>query len=224
MAHKNFTLTSLLGLSLESLVAIVKKKSSYLEKLYSKHDVIQQLLSVYGRNEVIVKALYEYMAMLHSRYYGKGNGMNGRPVTDNHLQLSLHSDMKGDHFELQALEQVYPVLKANLRSYLPKCRLYTVKLLSLFDQPLMKKDSDHRLDEPCEIVGVTLKMESIVPSMNEFRDKLILIQKLNLICSTKRIPDLYVDFVPLVAFGKQWKGIDGMSNVTNNCHYDCESE
>jgi U3 small nucleolar RNA-associated protein 20 len=77
-----------------------------------------------------------------------------------------------------------------------------MKLLALFDQPLLKKDPDHRNDEKCEIADIAVNMESIIPSMTDFRDKLILIQKLNLICSTKRIPDIYADFVPLVAFGK----------------------
>ncbi|ORZ06726.1 hypothetical protein BCR42DRAFT_496277 [Absidia repens] len=177
MAHKNFTLVSLLGLSIESLVALVKKKPIYMDKLYGKHDVIIKLLNDHSQNEVIVKGIYEYMATLQS------------------------STMKDDHFDVKYLEQFYPLLKTNLRSYLPKCRLYTMKLLALFDQPLMKKDTDHRNDEKCEIVDITVDMESIIPSMNDFRDKLILIQKLNLICSTKRIPDIYADFVPLVAFG-----------------------
>jgi hypothetical protein len=67
MAHKNFTLVSLLGLSLESLVALVKKKPIYLEKLYGKHDVIIGLLSYHSQNEVIVKGTYEYLDTLRSR-------------------------------------------------------------------------------------------------------------------------------------------------------------
>ncbi|ORZ21061.1 down-regulated in metastasis-domain-containing protein [Absidia repens] len=57
MAHKNFTLVSLLGLSIESLVALVKKKPIYMEKLYGKHDVIIKLLNDHSQNEVIVKGL-----------------------------------------------------------------------------------------------------------------------------------------------------------------------
>ncbi|KAI8098559.1 uncharacterized protein BX664DRAFT_254120 [Halteromyces radiatus] len=178
MGHETFVLESLLGITVQTLVALVKKKqSTYLKKLYNNHNILTGLLEKHGQNESILKGVYGYLNLLHS------------------------SAFKNDHFDLQHLEQLYPLLKSNLRSYLPNCRLYTMKILALFDQPLMKKDLDHRRDERCELVEVALNMEEIAPTMNDFRDKLILIQKLNLISSTNRVPDLYTDFVPLVALG-----------------------
>lgn len=110
--------------------------------------------------------------------------------------------MKGDHFTLTNLEWVYNTVKVNLRSYQRNCRLFTMELLSLFEQPMMKKDSNHPNEGACDIARISLDMEYIVPTMSDFRDKIILIQKLYIISSTKRIPDLYVDFIPLVCLGK----------------------
>lgn len=110
--------------------------------------------------------------------------------------------MKGDHFTLTNLEWVYNTVKINLRSYQRNCRLFTMELLSLYEQPSMKKDSNHKTNEVCDIAQIALDMEEIVPTMSDFRDKIILIQKLYILSSTKRIPDLYVDFIPLVCLGK----------------------
>lgn len=102
---------------------------------------------------------------------------------------------------MEELEKLYPILKINLSSYHRNCRLNTLKIIALFDQPLMKKDPDHKQDEVSEIARIALNMEQVDATFKDFRDKVVLIQKLNLITSSKRTPDMYADFAPRLALG-----------------------
>lgn len=115
-----------------------------------------------------------------------------------HLLFSLADKEK---FSLEKLEKIYPVLKPNLKSYHRNCRLNTLKIIALYDQPLMKKDPDHKADEVCEIARIALHMEQVEANFKDFRDKVVLIQKLGLITSGGRTPDMYVDFAPLLSLG-----------------------
>lgn len=99
------------------------------------------------------------------------------------------------------MEKIYPILKLNFSSYHRNCRLNTLKIIALYDQPLMKKDDDHKHDEICEIARIALNMEQVDANFKEFRDKVVLIQKLNLITSSKRTPDMFADFVPRLSLG-----------------------
>lgn len=65
----------------------------------------------------------------------------------------------------------------------------------------MEKDADHKQDEVCDIARIALNMEQVDANFKEFRDKVVLIQKLNLITSSKRTPALYGDFVPRLSLG-----------------------
>lgn len=67
MGHKGFALESLLGLTIQSLVEITKNEQQYLEKLYKKHDTLMDLLKKHSHNEVIVKGLKDYLAVLKAR-------------------------------------------------------------------------------------------------------------------------------------------------------------
>ncbi|ORX62666.1 hypothetical protein DM01DRAFT_1314200 [Hesseltinella vesiculosa] len=177
LGHTTFALTSLLGQTIHTLAALAQQDQTLISLLADRHAFWLDLLNSHSQNPAVIKGIYVYLDLLQS------------------------SDKKADHFSLANLESVYPIIKTNLRSYQRNARLYSLKLLALFDQPLMKKDNDHRLDEPCDIVDVALNMESIVPTLTDYRDKVILIQKINLISSAGRLPDIFDDFVPLVCFG-----------------------
>jgi U3 small nucleolar RNA-associated protein 20 len=112
-----------------------------------------------------------------------------------------YSNADQDKFSLQKLEKLYPILKLNFSSYKRNCRLNTLKIIALFEQPMMKTDENHKLPERCEIARLALNMEEIDATFKEYRDKVVLIQKLNLITSSKRTPDLYTDFVPRLSLG-----------------------
>lgn len=114
---------------------------------------------------------------------------------------SSYRNADQDKFSLQQLEKIYPVLKFNFSSYRRNCRLNTLKIIVLFDQPMMKTDQDHKIAEVSEIARIALNMEEVDANFKEYRDKVVLIQKLNLITSNKRTPDLYVDFAPRLSLG-----------------------
>lgn len=117
------------------------------------------------------------------------------------FMASSYRNADQDKFSLQQLEKIYPVLKLNFSSYRRNCRLNTLKIIVLFDQPMMKTDQDHKIAEVSEIARIALNMEEVDANFKEYRDKVVLIQKLNLITSNKRTPDLYVDFAPRLSLG-----------------------
>ncbi|KAI7894165.1 armadillo-type protein [Mucor mucedo] len=178
LGHKNYVLESLMGLVLESLAGIAAHNTGVLEKMKESHSkLVDQVLVDHSKNEVVLSGIYGYLDLLYS-----GN-------VDN------------EKFSLKNLEKIYPILKSNFSSYHRNCRLNTLKIIALYDQPLMKKDDDHKHDETCEIARIALNMEQVDANFKEFRDKVVLIQKLNLITSSKRTPDLFADFAPRLSLG-----------------------
>lgn len=115
--------------------------------------------------------------------------------------MLFNSSKNNDKFSTEQLANIYPLLKCNLSSYQPNCRLYTCKILALYDQPLMIKDSQHREDEPCELAHVATDLEEAELSLQDFRDKIMYTQKLTIIARTGRLPALYHDFPLRMALG-----------------------
>ncbi|KAI8059768.1 armadillo-type protein [Thamnidium elegans] len=178
LAHKNFVLESLLGLVIESLAGIAAHNPAVLEKMKENHEkLVEEILVNHSSNEVILSGIFGYLDLLRSGLADK------------------------EKFSLQTLEKLYPILKLNLSSYHRNCRLNTLKILALYDQPLMKKDADHKTDEVCDIARLALNMEQVEANFKEFRDKVIFIQKLNLVTSSRRTPDMYADFAPRLSLG-----------------------
>ncbi|KAF7724248.1 U3 snoRNP protein [Apophysomyces ossiformis] len=179
IGRKNFVLEALLGLSIESLARMAAtQEGDALSKLRTlQESVVSKVLALHGHNETILRGVFKLMDLFRS---------------------SIKED---NMFSLEKLEIMYPLLKNNLSSYHRNCRLYTMKILALYDQPLMKKDAQHPDDEPCGIVELAVDMEEIVPTMKDFRDKLLCAQKIQLAVSSERIPDLFKDFAPLLSLG-----------------------
>ncbi|KAI8070329.1 armadillo-type protein [Gongronella butleri] len=178
IGHRSYALTTLLGQTLQTLAGLARDNPAFLPLLVARHADWLVLLSSYPQSAAVVKGIYEYMHLVH------GN-----------------RELKGDRFTVEELQNVYTTVKANLRSNQRHARLYTLKLLVLFDQPLMKKDADHRVDEPCDMVNTAHNMEAIVPTLTDYRDKIILIQKISLMSQGGRVPDMYDDMVPLLCLG-----------------------
>ncbi|KAI8646706.1 armadillo-type protein [Parasitella parasitica] len=178
LAHENFVLETLMGLVLESLAGIAANNAAVFKEMKNIHGkLVDEVLVQHSRNEVVLSGIYRYLDLLHS-----GNADK-------------------EKFSLQKLEKLYPVLKLNLSSYRRNCRLNTLKIIALFDQPIMKTDQDHKLPEVSDIARIALNMEQVDASFKDYRDKVVLIQKLNLITSSKRTPDLYVEFAPRLSLG-----------------------
>ncbi|KAG0957866.1 hypothetical protein G6F61_002202 [Rhizopus arrhizus] len=178
LAHKNFVLECLLGLILEALAGIAEHDSNVLTQMKNIHEeLINDILLVYSTNEVVLSGIYRYLDLLYS-----GNQNN-------------------DMFSLEALQKLYPVLKLNFSSYKHQCRLNAFKIIALFDQPVLKQDENHKTDEPCDIASMAVQLEEIEVSFKDYREKIKLMQKLNLVLSSSRVPDIYTDFIPRLALG-----------------------
>ncbi|KAI8977543.1 armadillo-type protein [Mycotypha africana] len=178
LADKNYVLETLLGLTVESLAGMAANNGAILSKLRNIHDkLIGEVLIKHSQNAGVLCGIFMYLDLLYS------------------------SNDDKDKFTVQQLEHVYPVLKLNLASYQHDVRLYTLKILALFEQPLLKADEDHKIPETAEIVRLALQMEETEATFKEYRDKVMLIQKLDLITSSRRTPDLYLDFIPRLALG-----------------------
>ncbi|KAI7902962.1 armadillo-type protein [Cokeromyces recurvatus] len=178
LGHKNYVLESLMGLALESLTSIASHSTSLLGELNKMHErLMKGILINYKGNELILSGIYQYLDLLYS--------------SNNYKEV----------FSLENFGIIYNHLKDNLSSYRHQCRLNTLKILALYDQPMMKLDDQHKTLEPSELVRTALHMEEINATFKEYRDKVLLIQKLNLITSSKRTPDLLEDFAPRLALG-----------------------
>ncbi|KAI8366801.1 armadillo-type protein [Radiomyces spectabilis] len=179
LGHKNYALGCLVGLSVESLTKTFSANNGMSQEQFLQlHDILfQDVLPNQKDHEVVLRGIFTYMDHLRS--------------SNDHNEL----------FSLDRLHTVYDVVKTNLSSYRAHTRLYTLKLLSLYDQPLMKKDEQHREEEDCEIVQLAVDMEEVIPTLKDYRNKTKPIQRLNVITSSRRTPDMFVDFVPRLAFG-----------------------
>lgn len=107
-----------------------------------------------------------------------------------------------NQFSLDRLQPVYDALKTNLNSYQSLARLYTLKILGLYDQPLMEKDQDHVEDEKCRVVQIAIELEESEVTIVDYRDKVRGIQDLAVIASGDRVPEIYHDFILRYSFGK----------------------
>ncbi|KAI8994575.1 armadillo-type protein [Pilobolus umbonatus] len=178
VGHINYVLETLLGLFIQSLADIAKNNEAVFTNMKNIHEkLINEVLLTHSANEVVLSGVFNYLDLLSSR---EGN-------------ISL--------FAASHLDGLYPALKKNLNSYHRNCRLNTLKIINLYQQPLMKKDETHKSDEICMVARLCLDMEEIDATFKEYRDKINLIQKLNILTSTNRVPDLYEDFAPRMALG-----------------------
>ncbi|KAI7881842.1 hypothetical protein K492DRAFT_206553 [Lichtheimia hyalospora FSU 10163] len=177
VAHKNFVLQVLIGYCIETITKLITTNGSPASPLDFHDKFVDQLLKAHGRNEVVLRGVFQYL---------------------DHLRSSTKNN---DKFSTEHLANIYPLLKYNLSSYQSNCRLYTCKILALYDQPLMIKDSQHREDEPCELAHVATDLEEAELSLQDFRDKIMFTQKLTIIARSGRLPALYQDFPLRMALG-----------------------
>ncbi|KAI9252331.1 hypothetical protein BDA99DRAFT_563365 [Phascolomyces articulosus] len=171
IAHKNFVLEALMGQAIESLAKLASANNAVEKTSHLHGKLAEYMLENHGHNEMILRGVFYYLDMLRS------------------------DSQYNECFTLERLEQVYPLIKENLGSYQMNCRLYTCKIIALYDQPLMEKDKQHTDDEPCELPQVAVDLEEASMSLVDFRDKIRYTQKLGVIEETGRVPEIYSDFV-----------------------------
>ncbi|CAG8449551.1 3302_t:CDS:10 [Cetraspora pellucida] len=140
--------------------------------------IVDDILIVYCTNDVILRSVAEYME---------------------YVRISKESAFL---FDTRALEKIYPHLKCNIGSFVYHCRLYSLKILMLFDQfPLRSEETSKNEQEPCEIFAMAYKVEEIESSIVTYRNKTMILRKINALISTKRIPEFYSEVTPLFCFG-----------------------
>jgi hypothetical protein len=67
LAHQNFVLESLMGLTLESLAAIAANNSRVLSEMKDIHSkLVDEVLVDHSQNEVVLSGIYRYLDLLYS--------------------------------------------------------------------------------------------------------------------------------------------------------------
>ncbi|CAG8576266.1 3030_t:CDS:10 [Funneliformis caledonium] len=175
-----FLIQNLLGQAIETLTIFVKKNCEneeieFMVELW--RVIIDEILIRYGTNEMILKGIAEYLEYIRLR--------------------SKHS-----LFHTNDLERIYPYLKSNFSSFKHHRRLYSFKILKLFDQFHLRSEENFiDVKEPCEIFAMALKVEEVETNICSYREKTLQLRKLNTLLSSKRVPEFYADVIPLYCFG-----------------------
>ncbi|CAG8656331.1 14206_t:CDS:10, partial [Dentiscutata erythropus] len=159
--------------------------------------IVDEILIVYYANEVILRSIAEYMEYMRT------------------------SKKSAFLFDTEALEKIYPHLKCNIGSFIHQSRLYSLKILMLFDQfPFNNGETSKNEQEPCEIFAMAYKVEEIETSIAEYRNKTMMLRRINTLLSTKRVPEFYSEVIPLFCFGLKaaiWtEAINILANVAQN--------
>jgi hypothetical protein len=80
-------------------------------------------------------------------------------------------------------------------------RLYILKILALFEQLPMKLDADHREYEECDVINIMLTAEEVPVNLQDYRDKVLQLRKLNVLFGSERVPEFYFEAICRTAFG-----------------------
>ncbi|GBB97092.1 hypothetical protein RclHR1_02910020 [Rhizophagus clarus] len=176
-----FLIQSLLGQAIETITIFVRKnygndKIGFMLELWSL--IVDEILIQYGTNEMILRGIAGYLEYIKSCY------------------------KHGDLFSTINLEKIYPHLKSNFSSFKHCRRLYSFKILRLFDQFYLRSEEKFNdNEESCEIFAIALKVEEIDTTISTYREKAMYLRKLNALISSKRMPEFYSEVVPLYCFG-----------------------
>ncbi|CAI2171430.1 13286_t:CDS:10 [Funneliformis geosporum] len=175
-----FLIQNLLGQAIETLTIFVQKNCEneieFMVELW--RVIIDEILIRYGTNEMILKGIAEYLE---------------------YIRLCSKYD---NLFHTNNLEKIYPYLKSNFSSFKHRRRLYSLKILKLFDQfHLRSEENSMDVKEACEIFAMALKVEEIDTTISTYREKTMQLRKLNTLISSKRVPEFYADVIPLYCFG-----------------------
>ncbi|CAG8442214.1 6253_t:CDS:10 [Scutellospora calospora] len=173
---------NLLGQAIETITNLCRtslggNEIKHLVELWN--IIVDDILLVFCTNEVILRSISEYIIYMRA------------------------SKKNAFLFDTKALEKIYPHLKSNIGSYIHQYRLYSLKILMHFDQfPLNNnEDASKNEQEPCELFAMAYKVEEIETSVATYRNKTMILRKINTLISTKRIPEFYSEVTPLFCFG-----------------------
>nr|CAG8462811.1 15738_t:CDS:10 [Entrophospora candida] len=170
----------LLGQAIELLVETCCTSENDLSDLWD--IMINDILIGYGTNEVILRGIMKYLEFLRK-----------------------HSNKNKTRFSTDSLQKIYPHIKHNISSRTHHKRLYTLKILNLFDQfdlkPVEGNRGGNNITGLCHIFDLALHVEEVETTFSSYREKIIQLQRLGTLASTKQIPDFYSEVIPLLCLG-----------------------
>ncbi|CAJ0900983.1 2569_t:CDS:10 [Entrophospora sp. SA101] len=168
-----YILQYLLGQAIELLVETCCTSENDLSDLWD--IMINDILIGYGTNEVVLRGIMKYLEFLRKQ------------------------------FSTDSLQKIYPHIKHNISSRTHHKRLYTLKILNLFDQfdlkPVEGNRGGNSITGLCHIFDLALHVEEVETTFSSYREKIIQLQRLGTLASTKQIPDFYSEVIPLLCLG-----------------------
>ena len=105
------------------------------------------------------------------------------------LKQSILTSSNKNETKLDAdyLQKIFPYIKHNISSNVRHKRLYTLKILNLFDQS--------------DVFNIAMHIEETETTISSYREKIIQLRRLGTLVSAKQIPGLYSEVIPLLCLG-----------------------
>lgn len=107
-------------------------------------------------------------------------------------------------FATSALEALYPHLKNNISSCHHQRRLYTLRILALFDQFKLAHAEGSKQAESCDVLSLAVSVEEVKGTVEMSRQKTMLLRKLGVLAGSRRVPAFYAEVVPRLCLGKSF--------------------
>ncbi|CAG8452160.1 712_t:CDS:2 [Ambispora gerdemannii] len=183
-------LENLLGLAIETFtnVCALAGNQGILTMNNLWKTVFYRVLMKYNHNEVILRAVEGFLSLLRT------------------------SSKISSRFSCALLAEIYPILKTRINSFEHYHRLYTLKILSLFDQYSLKPTENTKKSkvqensisvdrQPCEIFKLALAVEQIEPTIDKYREKIVKLKIMVNLVTSGRVPAFYVEVLPRVCLG-----------------------
>ncbi|KAJ2278688.1 U3 snoRNP protein, partial [Coemansia sp. RSA 371] len=194
--HQLFPLVSLLGsaLKLEASAAFHAPPRLVAENLMDSWCLIlDRVLPAHSTNPLLVESMFKAADALKFVTTTSRGGEATSAAIKQKVAAAL---------SLQQLEHLVPMLEHNLTSTQPSLRLWTLQLLSLFEQPLMKPADKSATQEPCTIVEMGIALESTAGGMETYKDRMNHLRRMAVIASSGRVPEIFHNVFPYLALGQ----------------------
>ncbi|RUP48500.1 hypothetical protein BC936DRAFT_144478 [Jimgerdemannia flammicorona] len=168
---------SLLGLTIEALAKVSHNAGTNGAKALSElwDKIVLEALLKFGRNEVVLRGVMAYLETLKSSY--------------------------GSLFGTSVLEMIFPHLKNNISSVHHQRRLYTLRILGLFDQFMLTRSEGSKHDEPCEVLSLAVSVEEVEATVTMYREKTMQLRELGVLVGLRKVPAFYAEVVPRLCLG-----------------------
>ncbi|KAJ1666786.1 U3 snoRNP protein [Coemansia sp. RSA 1813] len=157
-------------------------------------QALDSVLPAHFANTPFIEGLYKLADFLRYATTAKKNGDQISPAIELKISAALSSEQ---------LVFLMPLLENNLLSVQSSLRLKTLQLLSLFEQiPAENKPGDSSNDEKCDVIQLATDLESTIPNLDTYKDRLNRLRRMAVFSSNGRIPKLYENVFPYLAIAQ----------------------